>query len=146
EESSPGSTKSLTKKEICSYLKSCCTANSFCRKTNKPIDLLIIGGSKLDTKIGLVKTLTGIASNIFLGGLLGTPFYSNTPTAEVEEILECAMQTSTPIFLPTDYLLEGGRVCKAKEISTGKDLCLPEKIRDIGPESISLLQSLIGKS
>lgn len=116
-------------------------AKNFRVHTGKPIDLLIIGGCKLEDKIKLVKNLAKIASNIFLGGLLGVPLFSAQLSPEVEELIGSAIYEGVSLFYPLDYIMEDLSICSGKKAVDKKD-----KIRDIGPESEDMLEALISKS
>ncbi|KAI5187030.1 phosphoglycerate kinase [Nematocida homosporus] len=139
EERSPGA---VSKKEISQFLAVANDPSRFKANTGKPIDLLIIGGCKLEDKIGLVKNLAGIAANIFLGGLLGTPFLNKIPDRDVEEIIERTSQEGTSVFLPVDYRLADQRTVLASKILETE----VEEVRDIGEASGKLLGSLIKRS
>ncbi|OAG31318.1 phosphoglycerate kinase [Nematocida displodere] len=138
EELSPLDTDPTTLKR---FTENARTPDAFKTDPKKPIDLLIIGGCKLADKIGLVKSLAGVASNIFLGGLLSTPF----DTGEVEhtsEIMESAARHGANIFLSADYLLESGETILPHKVTPQ----LVQSIRDIGPSTEDLLNTVISKS
>ncbi|KAI5181740.1 phosphoglycerate kinase [Nematocida sp. AWRm80] len=129
----------ITHKQIEMFLEDGKSEKGFKLNNTKPIDLLIIGGCKLQDKIQLVKNLLQVASNIFLGGLLGTVFLEKPISESTLEIVETAIQEGVTIFLPQDYILESLDICAAEDITE----ITRDSIRDIGPQTESLLKKLI---
>lgn len=134
--------------------------NVFIEK-KKPLTL-VIGGAKIDTKIGIIRNFLPIADYILIGGgLANTFFYAkgyNVKESLVEmdkveialKILQEAGEESCKIILAKDVVV-------SKEISNtaqtrvvhrknGELMNDGEKILDIGPESIELFQEVIAKS
>jgi len=135
-------TRVMRKDEMEKFVKSARSEANFKMLPERPVDLLIIGGCKLEDKIGLVKNLLGVASNIFLGGLLATPFDTKTRMSEISEIAEVSLQTGSSILLPIDYVMESMEVVSAKSI-TEKNI---GKVRDIGPQTEKMLEQVVMKS
>ncbi len=123
---------------------------------------LVIGGAKIDTKIGIIRNFLPIADYILIGGgLANTFFYAKgydvkdslveKDKAEIAlKILQEAGEESCKIILAKDVIV-------AKEISNtaptrivhrknAEPLEDGEKILDVGPESIRLFEEVIAKS
>ncbi|KAI5171414.1 phosphoglycerate kinase [Nematocida sp. LUAm3] len=130
------------RKEVQRFLEHSQDPNSFLFSQEKPIDLLIIGGCKLEDKILIVKNLSGVSSNIFLGGLLGLPFEEKKISEKILEIVESSLRTNTRIFLPLDYRMSNTQQLSSKSaVETD-----PHGVRDIGEETEKFLRELVDKS
>ncbi|KAH9387091.1 phosphoglycerate kinase [Nematocida major] len=132
---------SVNKREIEKFIRVGKDTKNFQAQENKPIDLLIIGGCKLEDKIQLVKNLAKIASNIFLGGLLAVPLLQRPIAPQTESLIESIIYEGVSLFYPADYVLDDQTViCEKKACeSTGR-------IKDIGPETEEKLKELISQS
>lgn len=127
----------------------------------KPLTL-VIGGAKIDTKIGIIRNFLPIADYILIGGgLANTFFYAKgydvkdslveMDKAEIAlKILQEAGEESCKIILAKDVIV-------SKEISNtaatrvvhrknGEPMESGEKILDIGPESIHLFTDVLAQS
>lgn len=127
----------------------------------KPITL-VISGAKIDTKIGVIRNFLPIADNILIGGGIANTFFHakgyNVQDSLVEldkvelarNILQEAGEESCRIVLPRDLVV-------AKELSedaqtriihrkNGEILEKGDKILDIGPESITMMENIIATS
>ncbi len=134
--------------------------NIFVNK-KKPLTL-VIGGAKIDTKIGVIRNFLPIADTILIGGGLANTFFNakgyNVKDSLVEldkasialEILQDAGEEACQIMLPRDFVV-------SKEISEtaetrilnrtkGEKMNDGEKILDIGPETINRFSEVIAKS
>ena len=119
-------------------------------KPAKPL-LFIIGGAKFETKIELLKKFTGRASAdmIFVGGALANNFFTaigfeiGKSVADKKNFgLKKTLDTGK-VFLPIDVVVaKGGK----KQIKNPSGVTKEEKIVDIGPNSVKLLEHLIKKS
>ncbi|MEI7510885.1 MAG: phosphoglycerate kinase [Candidatus Peregrinibacteria bacterium] len=123
---------------------------------------LVIGGAKIDTKIGVIHNFLKIADNILIGGGLANTFFHakgydvkdslvELDKAELaRKILQEAGEEKCRIVLARDVVV-------AKEISNtaetrvvhrknGEPMEDGEKILDIGPDSIALFEEIIAQS
>ena len=128
--------------------------------TNPPKPLsLIIGGSKIDTKIAVIENFLEVADNIIIGGAMANTFllamnYSvgmslveNDKVDIAKNLLKKASKKGTNITLPLDFSGEldsfgSGKIC----IADAKDI--PENMicEDIGEKSIKLFSKIISSS
>ena len=128
--------------------------------TNPPKPLsLIIGGSKIDTKIAVIENFLELADNIIIGGAMANTFllamnYSvgmslveNDKVDIAKNLLKKASKKGTNIILPLDFSGEldsfgSGEIC----IADAKDI--PENMicEDIGEKSIKLFSKIISSS
>ena len=128
--------------------------------TNPPKPLsLIIGGSKIDTKIAVIENFLEVADNIIIGGAMANTFllamnYSvgmslveNDKVDIAKNLLKKASKKGTNITLPLDFSGEldsfgSGEIC----IADAKDI--PENMicEDIGEKSIKLFSKIISSS
>ena len=120
---------------------------------------LIIGGSKIDTKIAVIENFLDLADNIIIGGAMANTFllamnYSvgmslveKDKVSVAKNLLKKASKKGTNIILPLDFTGEldsfgSGKICIAdvKEI--------PENMicEDIGENSIKLFSEIISSS
>jgi len=124
----------------------------------KPLSL-IIGGSKIDTKIAVIENFLELADNIIIGGAMANTFllamnYSvgmslveNDKVDIAKNLLKKASKKGTNITLPLDFSGEldsfgSGEIC----IADAKDI--PENMicEDIGEKSIKLFSKIISSS
>ncbi len=125
---------------------------------NKPLTL-IIGGSKIDTKIAVIENFLGLADNIIIGGAMANTFIASMGREVGLSLIEKdkidvakmlvnkANRKKTKIILPVDFTGEirefgSGDVCTAdaNNIPT-KMIC-----EDVGIKSIDLFNKIISKS
>ena len=122
----------------------------------KPITC-IIGGSKISTKIGIIKNLIpkfnniiivgGMANNIlnYKGNQIGKSVKEENCEKIIEEIFETSKQHSCSIIYPLDVLvgknLNGVSKAKALNEINSDDLIL-----DIGPKTIDKIKNIIENS
>ena len=127
----------------------------------KPLTLLI-GGAKIDTKIGVIRNFLSIADTILIGGGLANTFFHakgydvKDSLVELDKakvalgILQDAGEEACQIMLPRDFVV-------SKEISetaetrildrkSGEQMEDGEKILDIGPETIKRFSNIIANS
>ena len=110
------------------------------KKENKTI---ILGGSKVSDKIGVIKNLIDLSSNILIGGAMcgtflkalgyevGKTFVEEDKIEEVIKLLE-----KNKISLPIDVITENG-------IKSIEEIEKDESILDIGPKTLSIFKSHI---
>ena len=122
-------------------------------KIIKPISC-IIGGSKISTKINIIKNLMpkfdniiivgGMANNFieYLGHNIGKSIREQNSDPIVEEILSLSKKEKCEIIYPEDVLvskdLKGS--CKKKELN---EVLSDEMILDIGPKTINKITKII---
>ena len=122
----------------------------------KPISC-IIGGSKISTKINVIKNLIckfdnivivgGMANNIikFLGHNIGKSLQENKSETIIREIFSLAKAKGCKIIYPKDIVVAedlNGKP-KIKEIN---EISQNEMILDIGPKTINMIKNLIDES
>ena len=122
----------------------------------KPISC-IIGGSKISTKINIIKNLIprfdniiivgGMANNFieYFGHNIGKSIKEKNCDLIVKEIISLSEKEKCEIIYPVDVLvsknLNGS--CKKKEL---KEILNDEMILDIGPKTIDKIKNIIDKS
>ena len=106
---------------------------------------LILGGSKVSDKIGVIKNLLPTSSKILIGGLMSATFLNASGidvkgTFVDEEHLEEAKEIlkTGKIVLPVDVVTES-KICDVNKIKDG------ESILDIGPKTVELFKKSIDK-
>ena len=118
----------------------------------------IIGGAKISTKIGLLRTLTEKADYLLLGGAMANSFLAaqniNIGKSLVEhelistaqEILALASRNNCQIILPNDVVTS--ETLAAQQCYTTKVSNIDEQhmILDIGPNTTTIMQEIISKS
>ncbi len=123
----------------------------------KPV-LAIIGGSKISTKLQLLKTLINKIDYLVIGGAMansflhakniyiGTSIYEADLSLESLETLELAKDSQCEIILPKDFIVSeylnthaDSKIVNINETFTGG-------IYDIGPKTLDLIGDLIEKS
>ena len=127
----------------------------------KPLTLLI-GGAKIDTKIGVIRNFLSIADTILIGGGLANTFFNakgydvKDSLVEIDKasvalsILQDAGEEACQIMLPRDFVVSKEisetaetRILNRKEGEQMKD---GEKILDIGPDTIRRFSEVIANS
>lgn len=127
----------------------------------KPLTL-VIGGAKIDTKIGIIRNFLPLADTILIGGGLANTFFyakgydvkdSLVEMDKVEiakNILQEAGEESCRIVLPYDIVvskeISANAVTRIVERKNGEEMAEGEKILDIGPKSIALFQEILAES
>ena len=122
----------------------------------KPVTC-IIGGSKISTKIGIIKNLIpkfnniiivgGMANNILhhKGNEIGKSIKEENCEAIIEEIFEKSKQHSCSITFPIDVLV-GKNLRSNSEVKELNEINEDDLILDIGPKTINTIKKVIGKS
>ena len=122
----------------------------------KPITC-IIGGSKISTKIGIIKNLIpkfnniiivgGMANNILhhKGNEIGKSIKEENCEAIIEEIFEKSKQHSCSITFPIDVLV-GKNLRSNSEVKELNEINEDDLILDIGPKTIDTIKKVIEKS
>ena len=122
----------------------------------KPI-AFIIGGSKISTKIGIIKNLIpkfdniiivgGMANNIlnYLGSPIGKSIKEDNCNTIIDEIFKIAKNHSCKIIYPEDVVVGKSMEDKAK-IKELNDVKNDDFILDIGPKTINKIKDIIESS
>ena len=151
--------------KITKYLPSYCglqmsTEIDALKKVTSDIDrpiTCIIGGSKISTKISVIKNLIpkfenivivgGMANNFleYSGHNIGKSLKENNCNPIVEEILSLAKENKCNVLIPTDVSV-GKNLEDSKTIKTLSEIEEDDLILDIGPKTIKLICSLLDNS
>ncbi len=122
----------------------------------KPITC-IIGGSKISTKIGIIKNLIpkfnniiivgGMANNIlsFKGNPIGKSIKEDDCDMIIEDIFKTSKKYSCSIFYPEDVMV-GKNLEDKSEIKKLNEVSNDDLILDIGPKTIEKIKSIIETS
>jgi len=122
----------------------------------KPITC-IIGGSKISTKINIIKNLIpkfdniiivgGMANNIlkFKGHNIGKSIHENNCDKIIEEIFSLSVKKNCKITYPEDVTV-GKELNGSPEIKELNEVSKDDLILDIGPKSIKIINNIIEKS
>jgi phosphoglycerate kinase len=122
----------------------------------KPV-ACIVGGSKISTKINIIKNLIpkfdsiiivgGMANNVlnYLGNPIGKSIKENNCESVIEDIFKTAKNHSCKIIYPEDVVVGKNMEDKAKikELNEVND---DDLILDIGPKTINKIQNIIENS
>lgn len=110
----------------------------------------IMGGGKIKTKLPLLKSLGDRADHIFLGGIIANIFIKakglnvGSSVVDYENLDEIKPMLDNPRFIvPSDVVLRG---IGGNRVSSISDISDHEMIVDIGHETISSLERVIGES
>ena len=151
--------------KIAKYLPSYCglqmsTEIDALKKVTSDIDrpiTCIIGGSKISTKISVIKNLIpkfenivivgGMANNFleYSGHNIGKSLKEDNCNTIVEEILSLAKENKCNVLIPTDVSV-GKNLDDSKTIKTLNEIEEDDLILDIGPKTIKLICSLLDNS
>ena len=151
--------------KITKYLPSYCglqmsTEIDALKKVTSDIDrpiTCIIGGSKISTKINVIKNLIlkfenivivgGMANNFleYSGHNIGKSIKEENCNPIVEEILFLAKENKCNVLIPTDVSV-GKNLADSKTIKTLNEIEEDDLILDIGPKTIKLICSLLDNS
>jgi len=122
----------------------------------KPVTL-IIGGSKISTKIKIINNLIKKFNNIIIvggmantmlkhtGSKVGKSMYENDCGALIKEILENSKKYNCKITCPVDVVVSKNFKDKGKNKDI-KEIADEEMILDIGPKTISSIKTIINGS
>ena len=122
----------------------------------KPVTC-IIGGSKISTKIGIIKNLIpkfnniiivgGMANNILhhKGNEIGKSIKEENCESIIEEIFETSKQHSCSITFPIDVLV-GKNLRSNSEVKELNEINEDDLILDIGPKTINTIKKVIERS
>ena len=117
----------------------------------------IIGGSKISTKITVIKNLINKFDNIiFVGGMannilkfkkyqIGKSIYEKNVDQIVSEIFDLSAKKNCKIFFPLD-VSTGKSVDEKSTIKKLPEISNDDMILDIGPETIKMIKNIINNS
>ena len=119
----------------------------------KPITC-IIGGSKVSTKINIIKNLIpkfdniiivgGMANNIikYMGNNIGKSLQEDSSDSIIKEIFSLSKTQSCKIIYPQDVIV-GKNLNGTPQIKELNEVLSDEMILDIGPKTISMINNII---
>jgi phosphoglycerate kinase len=118
------------------------------KKTQRPL-LFVLGGSKFETKLPLIKKFIDHADNVFLGGALINDFYkvqgfelgkslTSGKKFNIRKLLE-----NKSLYVPEDVLVKRGN---SSVVVKPDELKKSDMIVDIGKKSEKVLKNLIDES
>ena len=122
----------------------------------KPVTL-IIGGSKISTKINIINNLAKKFNNIIIvggmantmlkhtGSKIGKSIYENDCETLVKEIISISKKFNCKIICPEDAVVSKSIVGDGKNKDL-KDINDDDMILDIGPKTISMIKKIINNS
>jgi len=122
----------------------------------KPITC-IIGGSKISTKINIIKNLMpnfdniiivgGMANNIikYMGNNIGKSLKEENCNPIIKEIFSLSEINNCKIIYPEDIIV-GKDLSGASQIKELHEVSLDEMILDIGPKTIEVINNIIDQS
>lgn len=127
-------------------------------KSERPL-VLVIGGAKIDSKIGVLKSFVDKADTFLMGGALANTFlkakgfdmgaslYQEDKLAVAEEIMEAAEEAGEKMLLPRDVVVaeEISRVAVTKQMGV-EEVKGSMKVLDIGPETLAHYQEVLKKA
>ena len=126
--------------------------NKILNKKNKPITI-IVGGSKVSTKISLLENLIKIADNLVIGGAMANTFLFSKGlnmgnsllekelVSSAKRILDEANHYNTNVILPLDVVCSN-ELKHIKNIDVKKILSNHMAL-DIGNKTLELIESII---
>jgi len=126
---------------------------------NKPV-IGIVGGSKVSTKLDLLKNLVGKLDKLAIGGGMANTFLfaqgvdiggslaEKDMADTAREIMAEAASKGCEILLPVDVVVatEVKPGAAARTVKTGETLSADDKILDAGPDSVARLNAAIDAS
>ena len=122
----------------------------------KPITC-IIGGSKVSTKINIIKNLIpkfdniiivgGMANNIikYMGNNIGKSLQEDSSDSIIQEIFSLSETQNCKIIYPQDVIV-GKNLNGTPQIKELNEVLSDEMILDIGPKTISMINNIIDES
>ncbi|MDO8581639.1 MAG: phosphoglycerate kinase [bacterium] len=125
--------------------------SSIFRKPKRPL-VVILGGAKISTKIGLVQKFLHHADFVLLGGGLANTLFKFQGHAVGKSLVEDSMMDTlrtlkkiSHLVIPTDVAVAVSLKGK-KRITAVDGIRKNEAIFDIGPKTVDLFSSLIAKA
>jgi len=118
------------------------------KKPKRPF-FVIFGGAKFETKLPLIKKYIKLADAIVVGGALQNNFFKalgleiGTSLSDEKKYNVGALLKTKKIILPEDIVVKRGS--KTRIVDT-HDVLPDEKIVDIGPKTVEMIEAMIQKS
>jgi len=126
------------------------------KKAPKPPYTIIVGGSKIGSKIHMLETFLGIADNILIGGGMAFPFIKylggeigksicqDSEIDIVKSFLHKAKHSRTKIIFPSDFVVTKDLISKEQQ-KIVESHEIPKELMgvDIGPKTIRLFNKYI---
>jgi phosphoglycerate kinase len=125
-------------------------------RPKKPL-MVIVGGSKVSTKLELLKAIVSMANYLVVGGGMANTFLlasgftvgksmkEENLAGEALEILKKADESGCKVILPVDVVvtreIKDNQVVRAKNL---KNIAVDDIIVDLGPETIELIKNSLG--
>lgn len=120
----------------------------------------LIGGAKISTKLGVIKSLLRKADGIFIGGGMAYTFFKaqNIPIGnsiseddqleKAKEIINESRTSDTPLFLPEDHVIADQLSQNAKIQVVSSEKGIPNGFQgvDIGPKTIEQYTNRLQKA
>ena len=117
----------------------------------------IIGGAKISTKIGVLKSLIGKVNGIFIGGgmaftflkaqglTIGNSLCEDEHLAIAKEIIESCKNQNIRLILPTDHVVANAfsNLAKSQVVSAKEGISSGWRGMDVGPQTISEVLEMI---
>jgi len=112
----------------------------------------IVGGSKVSTKIGVLRNLLNKVDKLIIGGImantflaakgysLGDSLFGHDYIDVAKQIMKEAKEQEVKIYLPVDVVVERNR--EIKEVSL-REIAKEDKIFDIGSETVKLFSQAL---
>lgn len=124
--------------------------NRALRKPKKPL-VIIIGGSKISTKLKVIKNFTKIARKILLGGSLANTVLAVMGVSVGKSLVESKMfieikkikLTNNQIVVPVDGVMATNKELKKNRIDAIGDVKKNEYVLDIGPDTVKLYENIL---
>ncbi|CAI27475.1 Phosphoglycerate kinase [Ehrlichia ruminantium str. Gardel] len=124
--------------------------------SDKPVGV-IVGGAKISTKIHMLRNLTQKVNFLILGGAIANNFLlsqglkiGNSLCEKLDEdpfvdVINFAKKYGCEIIVPEDYLVTKDLVSNEAVVKNNQELAPDDIILDIGPHTINIITSIIGK-
>lgn len=117
----------------------------------------IIGGAKISTKMGVLKSLVSLTDGIFIGGgmaftflraqglKIGNSIFEEDQIGAALELLEACARKKVPLYLPTDLVIADSFKEDANSRTVSAEAGIPEGWQgmDIGPQTIEKWKSAL---
>jgi len=119
---------------------------------------LVVGGAKMDTKIGILKHFAQFAGNILIGGAMANTFlaaegfdvgeslYQKDLLETAREVLLLAEKHKTGVHLPVDVICADDLAAKSGLDVPIEDVMGKMKILDLGPHTIASFKEVLAHS
>ena len=130
--------------------------NCVVSNSEKPV-AVIVGGSKISTKIHMLKNLTkkvdflivggAIANNFLLsqGLKIGKSLYEELEKDLVTEIMDLAKRHGCKIVFPVDYVVAKNSIYGKSTVKDNETIESDDMILDIGPQTINSITATVSK-